>query len=141
MKKYRLKIPEMIKKGPLCIAAFQTNHLDGMVLDDDALSYVQSHGVPTDWLEPIEDGPVSTVKIVQIERLKSRNGEGCFEYEKRLVQAGETNDRKRTQPAIDAAQKVFDCCSKFFESGEQLSAMMRLFESLQALKTLEENER
>ena len=80
-------------------------------------------------IEAIENGPVSAEEWVN-NHWKSPCAEGVLEYSDLATafEAGEQNDRKRTQPLIDAAKNGLHNKFGWWEEVEE------------ALKTLEENE-
>lgn len=156
--KYRLKIPEMIKKEEAGLA----NDLSGfdnriLVKSQNQDSYVQfsikgelknwCSKIPKDWLEPIEDGPVSaedtvkkTVEENGFPRLNIASGIGfcvtLFDL-KKFATEGEKNDRKRTKPVIDAiTEQLHDLDT--YSNAPDSEALTKI---RQALKTLQEQDK
>jgi hypothetical protein len=147
MKKYRLKIPEMVKKQMAALVDALSDY-DGKVLikSQNQDSYVQytvedesrnwCSDIPKDWLEPIVDGPVSADVWIGKDYKEEYRRANHYHYNdmKHAFKAGETNDRKRTQPVIDASKSVISYHKKTYDLcwSRQIEALQ------QALKKLEE---
>jgi hypothetical protein len=141
--KYRLKIPEMIRKRNASTAK-KLEQFDGEIfpyninsLTNDFSEVVDVMEIPSDWLEPIEPGPVS-VKEWLISKFPEPLQQ---DYEESMVEAfkaGEANHAKRVKPVIDAIKghiKKMDVCLPKIKWSETMLPVVK------ALKTMEENER
>jgi hypothetical protein len=108
--KYRLKIPDHLRKEDY-IETYRLMVLDGKYIEDNPKFYsssgVRFADIPKDWLEPIVDGPVSAhdYRNYKSYGIPTTIG-GMALLVEEIFKAGETNDRKRTQPVIDAAKKA-----------------------------------
>jgi hypothetical protein len=140
--KYRLKIPEEWEKFLMPIIRYANGEEVGIMCVGDKYTVVScvdknmepdEFPVKKDWLEPIEDGPVSIEDIVN----KFYPYGSTAHIREKAIEIGklcESNHAKRTQPVIDASKRA----REFLRSGITV-AQGKVFNALNdALKTLEE---
>jgi hypothetical protein len=111
-KKYKLVIPEMIPLHLSNIAtALKLNcKLFGEIRENEKHKLYDKvykfDDIPKKWLQEIEDGPVSSYEVAVACLKANELTPKPSAFEVSLVTEGEKNDRKRTQPVIDAAKGV-----------------------------------
>ena len=97
MKRYKLKIPDMIKKenAPTAVLVYQWER----VTEEE----VKNVGIPSNWLEEIEDGPLEAFKVVKLVAPHADSSLDSAFYKQftytdalNFVRAGEENQKKRS---------------------------------------------
>jgi hypothetical protein len=135
MKRYKVNIPNLIKKKHAYIAHYIEINIKNGISEYSRCSDPRFEDIPKEWLELIKDGPISLREYLEpfinkeINPGKDPYCLSCWVLgQKQGFLAGEANDRKRTQPLIDAIKEYF-----IKDTGSY-------YQVKQALKTLEEDE-
>jgi hypothetical protein len=139
MMKYRLKIPEMVERYN-ANAASRVLSQNGTTQEENLYMFgIPKDEIPSDWLEPIEDKPVSAEDWIE----KEYSGEDTETWVFTRVdmiscfRSAESNRDKLYKPVIDAADKWSNVEEIGDGIGSSAQRSTALFELEESLKTLE----